>query len=49
MSILLRDPDILLIRVVRYRGDVGGMLSGVMKLGKQIVNQNSGGAEKTKQ
>lgn len=31
------------------RGDVGGMLSGVMGLGKKIINQNSGAAEKVKQ
>jgi hypothetical protein len=31
------------------RGDVGGMLSGVMGLGKKIINQNSGAADKVKQ
>lgn len=31
------------------RGDVGGMLSGVMGLGKKIINQNSGAAERVKQ
>lgn len=30
------------------RGDIGGMMSGVMGLGKKIINQNSGAAEKTK-
>jgi hypothetical protein len=30
------------------KGDVGGMLSGVMGLGKKIVNQNSGAAERMK-
>jgi hypothetical protein len=30
-------------------GDIGGMLSGVMGLGKQMMNQNSGAASKTKQ
>jgi hypothetical protein len=27
------------------KGDVGGMLSGVMGLGKKIINQNSGAAD----
>lgn len=31
------------------RGDIGGMFSGVMGLGKQIMNQNSGAAARTKQ
>ncbi|KAI9635791.1 putative metacaspase [Dioszegia hungarica] len=31
------------------RGDIGGMMKGVMSLGKNIMNQNSGAAEKTKQ
>jgi len=31
------------------KGDTGGMLSGLMGLGKQVMNQNSGAAEKTKQ
>jgi hypothetical protein len=31
------------------KGDVGGMLSGVMGLGKKIINQNSGAADKVKQ
>ena len=30
------------------KGDVGGMLSGVMGLGKKIINQNSGAADKIK-
>jgi hypothetical protein len=30
------------------KGDVGGMLSGVMGLGKKIINQNSGAADKAK-
>ncbi|KAK1926005.1 putative metacaspase [Papiliotrema laurentii] len=31
------------------RGDLGGMMSGVMSLGKKVMNQNSGAREKTKQ
>ncbi|KAL7418679.1 Ca(2+)-dependent cysteine protease [Cryptotrichosporon argae] len=31
------------------RGDIGGMMSGLMGLGKQVMNQNSGAAERTKQ
>jgi hypothetical protein len=30
-------------------GDMGGMMSGVMSLGKNLMNQNSGAREKTKQ
>ena len=30
-------------------GDVGGMMSGVMSLGKNLMNSNSGARERTKQ
>lgn len=31
------------------RGDLGGVFSSVMGVGKKIMNQNSGAAERTKQ
>lgn len=31
------------------KGDVGGMMSGLMGLGKQFINSQSGAAEKAKQ
>ncbi|ODO08733.1 metacaspase-1 [Cryptococcus wingfieldii CBS 7118] len=31
------------------RGDTGGMLSGIMGIGKKVYNNNSGAAERTKQ
>lgn len=31
------------------KGDVGGMVSGLMGLGKQFINSSSGAAEKAKQ
>lgn len=31
-----------------YRGDLGGMLTGVMGLGKKIMNSSSGAREKSR-
>lgn len=31
------------------RGDMGGMMKGIMGLGKKVMNQNSGAAERNKQ
>ena len=39
----------LILHSLSIRGDLGGMMSGVMSLGKKVMNQNSGAREKTKQ
>lgn len=31
------------------RGDMGGMMKGIMGLGKKVINSNSGAAERNKQ
>jgi hypothetical protein len=31
------------------KGDVGGMMSGLMGIGKQLINSQSGAAQKAKQ